>query len=65
MCEHGANIWGNAGLRRWPKHGLRCLFKRLRVPWLRFLNTYRTMTLAPQPEFRRLLEEIHEMRLAA
>jgi len=32
--------------------------------WLPFLKTYRTMCLAPKPEFRRVLEEIHEMRLA-
>src|SRR6202043_3753665 len=25
--------------------------------WLPFLDTYRTMCLAPQPEFRRLLEQ--------
>jgi hypothetical protein len=31
----------------------------------RLINHYRTMCLAPQPEFRRLLEEIYEMRLAA
>lgn len=33
--------------------------------WLRFVNTYRTMCIAPEPEFRRVLEEIREMRLAA
>jgi len=33
--------------------------------WLPFLNTYRTMCLAPKPEFRRVLEEIRELRLAA
>jgi hypothetical protein len=26
--------------------------------WLPFLNTYRTMCLAPEPEFQRVLEEI-------
>jgi len=30
-----------------------------------FLKTYRTMCLAPKPEFRRVLEEIRELRLAA
>jgi hypothetical protein len=35
------------------------------VDWLPFLKTYRTMCLAPKPEFRRVLEEIRELRLAA
>jgi hypothetical protein len=35
------------------------------VIWLPFLDTYRTMCLAPQPHFRRVLEEVREMRLAA
>lgn len=33
--------------------------------WLPFLNTYRTMCLAPEPDFRRVLEEIRDARLAA
>jgi hypothetical protein len=33
--------------------------------WLPFLNTYRTMCLVLPPEFRWVLEEIREMRLAA
>lgn len=33
--------------------------------WLPFLNAYRTMCLAPEPDFRRVLEEIRDMRLAA
>ncbi len=32
---------------------------------LPFLNTYRTMCIAPEPEFRRLLEGIRNMRLPA
>jgi len=35
------------------------------VSWLPFLNAYRTMCLAPEPDFRRVLEEIRDMRLAA
>jgi site-specific DNA recombinase len=30
-----------------------------------FLNTYRTMCIAPSPEFRRLLEKVREVHLAA
>jgi len=30
--------------------------------WLPFLDTYRTMCLAPQPEFRHLLEGVREER---
>ena len=33
--------------------------------WLPFLNTYRTMCLAPKPEFRRVLEEIRQFQLTA
>lgn len=33
-----------------------------RVP---FLNAFRTMCLAPEPEFRRVLEEIRELHLVA
>lgn len=33
--------------------------------WLPFLNAYRTMCLAPEPDFRRVLEEIRDARLAA
>ena len=33
--------------------------------WLPFLNTYRTMCLVPQPEFRQILEDVRELRLAA
>jgi len=36
-----------------------------RRDWLPFLNTYRTMCLAPRPEFWRVLEQVREMRLAA
>ena len=33
--------------------------------WLPFLDTYRTLCVVPEPEFRRLLEEIREMQFAA
>jgi hypothetical protein len=33
--------------------------------WLPFLDTYRTMCLAPQPDFRRVLEDVRAMQLAA
>jgi hypothetical protein len=33
--------------------------------WLQFLNTYSTMCIAPRPVFRRVLEEIRELQLAA
>lgn len=33
--------------------------------WLPFLNAYRTMCLAPEPDFRRVLDEVRDMRLAA
>lgn len=36
-----------------------------RIDWLPFLNTYRTMCLAPQPDFLRILQDIRDLRLAA
>ena len=33
--------------------------------WLPFLDTYRTMCLAPQPEFRQLLEQARDLPIAA
>jgi hypothetical protein len=33
--------------------------------WLPFLDTYRTMCLAPQPDFRRVLAGVLAMELAA
>ena len=33
--------------------------------WLPFLDTYRTMCLAPNPEFRRLLEQVRDLPTAA
>ncbi len=36
-----------------------------RTAWLPFLDTYRTMCLAPQPDFRRLLEDVLAFQLAA
>jgi hypothetical protein len=35
------------------------------LPWLAFLDTYRTMCVAPEPAFRRALEEIREIDFAA
>ena len=32
--------------------------------WLPFLNTYRTMCLTPTPVFRRLFEDVRDIRLA-
>jgi hypothetical protein len=33
--------------------------------WLPFLDTYRTMCLTPEPQFRRVLDEIRNMKQAA
>jgi hypothetical protein len=33
--------------------------------WRPFLDTYRTMCLAPEPAFRRILEDVQELRFAA
>lgn len=33
--------------------------------WLRFLDTYRTMCVTPEPEFRQLLLQSREFNVAA
>jgi hypothetical protein len=33
--------------------------------WLPFLNAYRTMCLAPEPDFRRVLEQIRNVWVVA
>ena len=33
--------------------------------WLPFVDTYRTMCRAPEPGFKRVLEGVRDMRLAA
>ena len=38
------------------------LMHALDVVWLPFLDTYRTMCRAPEPGFRRILEDIRELR---
>ena len=38
---------------------------REREQFLPFLNTYRTMCIAPEPAFRRVLENIRQFQLAA
>jgi site-specific DNA recombinase len=40
-------------------------FSAITEIWLPFLSTYRTMCVAPEAGFRQLLQEVHEMRLAA
>ena len=39
--------------------------RKNRYAWLPFLDTYRTMCLAPQPDFRRVLENVRAMQLTA
>ena len=56
-CQEAADTDHSPQLENWPE--------KWPENWLPFLNTYRTMCLAPQPEFRRLLEKMHEMLLAA
>ena len=40
------------------------IFEDSKIP-LPFLNTYRTMCIAPEPDFKRVLEDIRELQLAA
>jgi hypothetical protein len=37
----------------------------LGTEWLPFLDTYRTMCLAPEPAFKRILEDVRDLRFAA
>jgi hypothetical protein len=39
--------------------------RKNRYAWLPFLDTHRTMCLAPQPDFRRVLAGVLAMELAA
>jgi hypothetical protein len=39
--------------------------KAKRINWLPFVDTYRTMCRSPEPTFRRILEDIRELRFAA
>jgi len=54
------------------RHGLREIKRTQRIErwvlsriWLPFVETYRTMCLAPEPEFRRVLEDVRELHLVA
>ena len=50
------------------ERGEKILFKNsvlLKTIWLRFLDTYRTMCVAPRPEFRQVLQNIRTLDLAA
>lgn len=50
-----------AGAIEAPKKGI----PQRRRKWLPFLDTYRTMCIAPEPEFRALLEDVRKFQLAA
>jgi hypothetical protein len=41
------------------------MLKAVAAWWLPFLDTYRTMCRAPEPAFRRILEDIWELGFAA
>ena len=47
----------------WPRQAMKRQLRR--GGWLPFLNTYRTMCVAPEPEFRRVLEDARGFRFAA
>jgi len=51
--------------RVWKPDKTAAALMRRREEWLPFLNTYRTMCAAPEPDFRRLLEDIRELQIAA
>jgi hypothetical protein len=73
----GLRVGAGGGLRRRrqdplrtyaaPKRGQCAPIKSLSVwkCWLPFLDTYRTMCLAPDSGFRRVLEHIRELAIAA
>jgi hypothetical protein len=48
-----------------PRMALHSLNHHGEAGWLPFLDTFRTMCLAPEPGFRRILQEIRELRFAA
>jgi hypothetical protein len=57
---------GATGESRVPRHGIAAPpFPREYEIWLPFLDTYRTMCLAPPPEFRQVLEQARDLPIAA
>ncbi|MGR3387309.1 MAG: hypothetical protein ACU0DB_10060, partial [Paracoccus sp. (in: a-proteobacteria)] len=56
---------GKAGASALSAKASRILCARDIGKWLPFLNTFRTMCVAPEPDFRRLLEDIRELQIAA
>ena len=71
---HVCQVQSRSGqiIHRIAERGRFCGMKRKRgnrrnprVDWLPFLSTYRTMCLAPDASFFRVLEEIRELRLGA
>jgi hypothetical protein len=51
-------------MKKTPK-GADFLLKSLISKWLPFLDTYRTMCIAPSPDFLQALEGISALRVAA
>ena len=55
---------GNPGFSvAWPRHAMKRQLRR--GGWLAFLNTYRTMCVAPSSNFRQVLEDVRGLKLAA
>jgi len=55
------DLLGETVVAERQKKAIRMGFNRLSENWLPFLNTYRTMCLAPQPDFMRVLEDVRAM----
>ena len=70
LCRNSSSVRCLAPLPRffgedWFDHAMALRRQYQKVTWLPFLHTYRTMCLAPQPHFRRVLEDVWAMQLAA
>ena len=62
LCSSGAFAAASIAALIVARPSLNCCCQAVRTP---FLDTYRTMCVAPEPTFRRLLEEIGALALAS
>ena len=55
---------GHYPMMEFRRHGRAVLVITLSLSWLGFLDTYRTMCIAPSSDFRQVLEDVRELKLA-
>lgn len=63
--NHGKIVCFSESLRVAEGYPQKAKYLAKNKNWLPFLNAYRTMCLAPEPDFRRLLEATQSLAVAA